>query len=117
MYRCLHEAPRDCLSRMDIRSSPITCMQFMALIRFTGNLARHCPVTDLVVEGSTVREVLEAACARLPGVRGYILDDQDGLRKHMSAFVDGEQIRDREQLSDFIGPLSTLDIIQALTGG
>lgn len=89
----------------------------MALVRFTGNLARHCPVADLMVEGATVREVLEAACAQLPGVRGYILDDQDGLRKHMSAFVDGEQIRDRVLLSDFIKPTSTLDIIQALSGG
>ncbi len=89
----------------------------MALVRFTGNLARHCPVEDLAVDGATVRAVLDAAFARLPGVRGYILDDQDGLRKHMSAFVDGMQIRDRVDLSDPVGPSSTLDIIQALSGG
>ena len=89
----------------------------MALVRFTGNLARHCPVADLRVPGDTVRAALEAACAHLPGVRGYILDDQDGLRKHMSAFVDGEQIRDRAGLSDRLKPESTLDIIQALSGG
>lgn len=89
----------------------------MALVRFTGNLARHCPVEDLVVDGDSVRAVLDAAFARLPGVRGYILDDQDGLRKHMSAFVDGVQIRDRAGLSDPVGPASTLDIIQALSGG
>lgn len=89
----------------------------MPLVRFTGNLARHCPVADLRVEGATVRAALDAAFARLPGVRGYILDDQDGLRKHMSAFADGEQIRDRRGLSDPLGPDSTLDIIQALSGG
>ncbi len=89
----------------------------MALVRFTGNLARHCPVEDLVVGGATVRAVLDAAFLRLPGVRGYLLDDQDGLRKHMSAFVDGVQISDRAGLSDPLGPDSTLDLIQALSGG
>ena len=89
----------------------------MALVRFTGNLARHCPVEDLMVDGTTVRVVLDTAFARLPGVRGYILDDQDGLRKHMSAFVDGVQISDRSGLSDPLTPTSTLDIIQALSGG
>lgn len=34
----------------------------------TGNLARHCPVADLVVEGTTVRTVLDAAFARLPPI-------------------------------------------------
>lgn len=89
----------------------------MALVRFTGNLARHCPVADLAVEGTTVRAALDAAFVRLPGVRGYILDDQDGLRKHMSAFVDGVQISDRSGLTDPVQPSSTLDIIQALSGG
>ena len=89
----------------------------MPLVRFTGNLARHCPVADLEVTGDTVRTALDSAFAQLPGVRGYILDDQDGLRKHMSAFVDGVQIRDRAGLSDPLTPTSTLDIIQALSGG
>ena len=102
---------------MDIPWLGRTCRPFMALVRFTGNLACYCPVADLMVEGATVRDVLEAACVKLPKVRGYILDDQDGLRKHMSAFVDGEQIQDRVGLSDVIKPTSTLDIIQALSGG
>ena len=89
----------------------------MAVVRFTGNLARHCPVADLEVGGGTVREALESAFAQLPGVRGYILDDQDRLRTHMSAFVDGVQIQDRVGLSDPIAPESAIDIIQALSGG
>lgn len=89
----------------------------VALVRFTENLARHCRVRDLDVAGTTVREVLEAAFRVQPGVRSYVLDDQGGLRKHMSAFVDGEQIADRRQLSDAVGEASTVDLIQALSGG
>lgn len=89
----------------------------MALVRFTENLARHCRVRDLEVAGTTVREVLDATFLALPGVRSYVLDDQGGLRKHMSAFVDGEQIADRRQLSDTVGEASTIDLIQALSGG
>ncbi len=89
----------------------------MALVRFTENLARHCPVHDLEVAGTTVREVLDAAFLALPSVRSYVLDDQGGLRKHMAAFVDGEQIADRRLLSDSVRATSTIDLIQALSGG
>ena len=89
----------------------------MARIRFTGNLARHCPIEELTVAGASVREVLTEAFVRLPAARGYILDDQDSLRKHMSIFVDGVQISDRIELTDPVGPAATLDIIQALSGG
>jgi molybdopterin converting factor small subunit len=89
----------------------------MPRVRFTGNLARHCPVSDMQAAGSTVREVLAQVCTERPDLRGYILDDQDGLRKHMSIFVDGVQIRDRIRLSDSVTETSVVDIIQALSGG
>lgn len=89
----------------------------MVLVRFTENLARHCPVRDLEVSGTTVREVLEAAFRVLPAVRSYVLDDQGALRKHMAVFVDSEQVGDRRGLSDAVGPDSSIDIIQALSGG
>lgn len=89
----------------------------MPLVRFTANLAVHTAVHDLRVSGSSVREVLDAAFAELPQVRSYVLDDQGALRTHMAAFVDAEQIRDRARLSDPVGAESTVDIIQALSGG
>ena len=89
----------------------------MPLVRFTANLLRHCSAEDINVSGTTVRAVLDAAFQRLPQARGYVLDDQGGLRKHMSAFVDGEQIRDRRTLSDPVAQTSTIDLIQALSGG
>jgi molybdopterin synthase sulfur carrier subunit len=46
-----------------------------------------------------------------------VLDEQNALRKHMNVFVDGEQIRDREQLSDPVPPGADLYVFQALSGG
>lgn len=89
----------------------------MARVSFTQNLQRHvpCPVTDAV--GTTVREVLEAAFAANRPARGYVLDDQGALRKHMVVFVDGEQVRDRVYLSDPVRPDGEVYVMQALSGG
>ena len=52
-----------------------------------------------------------------PRARGYVLDDQGALRKHMVVFIDGEMIRDRVCLTDAVGADSEIYIMQALSGG
>lgn len=89
----------------------------MALVRFTANLARHCDASELHADGGTVAALLAAVFAMRPGARGYVLDDQGRLRKHMAVFVDGVQVRDRVGLGDPVRPDSTVDLIQALSGG
>jgi hypothetical protein len=46
-----------------------------------------------------------------------VLDDQSGLRKHVTVFVDGRMIRDRGRLSDPVAETSTVYVFQALSGG
>lgn len=89
----------------------------MPKVVFTPNIQRHvaCPDTEAV--GATVRDVLECVFAENPLARGYVLDDQASLRKHMAIFVDGVLIRDRARLSDPVGAASTIYIFQALSGG
>lgn len=89
----------------------------MARVAFTPNLARHvsCPTAE--AQGRTVGEVLGAVFADNPLLGTYILDDQGGLRRHMSVFVDGRQIKDRARLSDPIEPQSQIFVAQALSGG
>jgi sulfur-carrier protein len=69
------------------------------------------------VEGDSVRAALDAVFARNPRLRGYVLDDQGALRRHMMVFVDGQQIQDRERLSDPVRPASEIYVMQALSGG
>lgn len=89
----------------------------MAHISFTSNIQRlvDCPETEAA--GNSVREVLENVFAGNPQARGYLLDDQAALRKHLTIFVDGQVIRDRTRLSDRVGVGSKIYVFQALSGG
>ena len=89
----------------------------MSKVVFTSNIQRHiaCPETEAA--GRTVREVLENVFARSPKARGYVLDEQSALRKHMIIFVDGRPISDRVGLSDAVPEAGTIYVFQALSGG
>jgi sulfur-carrier protein len=89
----------------------------MPLVSFTANIQRHVPCPDQEVAGTTVREVLDRYFAGNAPARGYVLDDQAGLRKHMIVFVDGQMIADRARLSDAVKPDSRVFVFQALSGG
>ncbi len=60
---------------------------------------------------------MEAYFTANPSARGYVLDDQGGLRKHMVIFVDGRQITDRIGLTDLVPQNGLVEVIQALSGG
>jgi molybdopterin synthase sulfur carrier subunit len=89
----------------------------MAKVVFTPNIQRHVALPESEVSGRTVRDVLDAVFAENPQARGYVLDDQSGLRKHMTIFVDGRMIRDRARLTDVVSESSTVYVFQALSGG
>ncbi len=89
----------------------------MPQVKFTQNLSRHLSAPPCEVAGGTVRESLDRVFDGNPQLRGYILDDQGRLRKHVMIFIDGEMIEDRERLSDTVQPSSELYVMQALSGG
>ena len=89
----------------------------MAKVIFTANIQRHVTCPQAEVPGSTVRDVLDRVFAENPQARGYVLDDQAGLRKHVTVFVDGKMVRDRSRLADAVGERSTIHVFQALSGG
>jgi sulfur-carrier protein len=89
----------------------------MVRVSFTQNIQRHVSCPSIMVTGQTVREVLDAVFATNNRARGYVLDDQGALRTHMIIFIDGNQIRDRENLSDPVPAGSEVYIFQALSGG
>ena len=89
----------------------------MATVRFTQNIQRHVTCPALSVGGESVRDVLEQYFENIPPARGYVLDDQGALRTHMAIFIDGQPIADRRRLSDPVPASSTIDVMQALSGG
>lgn len=89
----------------------------MAQVTFTQSLERHVPCPPREVPGHTVRDALEVYFAAEPRVRGYILDEQGALRRHVVIFVDGQQVQDREGLGDAIGDSASIYVMQALSGG
>jgi sulfur-carrier protein len=89
----------------------------MPQVRFTQNIQRHIKCPPRKVAGTSVRESLDAYFNGDAEARGYVLDDQGGLRKHMAIFIDGKPVIDRATLSDQVPADGTIDVMQALSGG
>ncbi len=89
----------------------------MATVRFTQNLQRHASAPETRAPGTTVREALDATFRENPKLRGYVLDDQAALRRHMVVFVNGSEITDRSGLSDPVPEDGEIFVMQALSGG
>lgn len=89
----------------------------MPEVTFTTTLQRHVGAPSSSVKGATVREALDEVFRENPRLRGYVLDDQGRLRRHVVVFVDGEVVADRDGLTDPVRPTSKLFVMQALSGG
>ena len=89
----------------------------MTTLSFTPNLLRHVESPKARTEGATVREVMELYFRTNPKVRGYVLDDQGSVRKHVLIFLNQEPIQDRTELSDPVAEGDEIFVMQALSGG
>ena len=89
----------------------------MIRVSFTQNIQRHVTCPPSKVRGANVREILDCVFAENEQARGYVLDDQGALRRHMIVFVNGEAIRDRSGLTDAVPDGAEVYVMQALSGG
>jgi sulfur-carrier protein len=89
----------------------------MATVSFTRALARFLLAPFATVEAATVGDALRAVFASRSTLRGYVLDDQGALRRHVIVYVNGAPVRDRVGLTDPVGPRDEIYVFQALTGG
>ena len=89
----------------------------MPTVSFTRALERFLPVPCATVEGATVGAALAAVFASRPALRGYVLDDQGALRRHVAVYVNGRLVSDRTGLTDAVGPRDEIYVFQALSGG
>ena len=69
--------------------------------------------TRVEVSGGNVAEALRELEQQHPAMKGWVLDEQGQIRRHVNVFVDGE----RASLDVAVSPKSELNIIQAISGG
>jgi sulfur carrier protein ThiS len=89
----------------------------MPTVSFTSALQRFMPVPTMQVDAATVSNALAAVFATHPTLRGYVLDDQGALRRHVAVYVNGDLVRDRSHLADPVHADDEIHVFQALTGG
>ena len=89
----------------------------MPTVSFTSALQRFLPAPSAEVEGATVAAALAEVFEARPALRGYVLDDQGALRRHVAVYVNGQPVHDRVGLSDPVGPHDEIYVLQALSGG
>ena len=89
----------------------------MPTIVFTRALDRFLDAPCAIVEGATLSEALGAAFASRPALRGYLLDDQGALRRHVAVYINGRPVKDRARLGDPVGHDDEIHVFQALSGG
>jgi molybdopterin synthase sulfur carrier subunit len=89
----------------------------MAQLHFTSWLRELVPDSPLQAEGGTVGDALAQVFAEQPHVRGYVLDEQGRLRKHVCVFAGGLRLPHQATLAHGIRPDFKLYVMQALSGG
>lgn len=102
----------------------------MITITFAKAFRRHvqCPDETIELDAAdvgfeagvvlvTLGDVLAAYFDRHPQVRSYVLDDEGSFRRHITVFVDGEQVDHRRGATAVVGPDGTVHVFQALSGG
>jgi hypothetical protein len=89
----------------------------MVQIAFTQHLRAVGPTTPTRYDGATLAQVLDQVNEDFPQLRGYVLDDQGRLRKHIAVFVDGVMKPHDDALELALTDASDVYIFQALSGG
>ena len=103
-------------SRVDPPCGPV-CNPRVPTVEFAPALTRHVACPKQEVGAATLASALDAAFAIAPALRGYVLDEQGAVRKHVAVFVNGQMIPSRNDLSRVLQPQDSVMVIQALTGG
>ena len=79
-----------------------------------GALRSYTERGDAEASGATLAAALADLERQYPGIRFRMIDEQDGIRRHIRIFVNGDQVH------DLAHPLDARDevvIVQALSGG
>ena len=86
----------------------------MPRVILTGSICQHIGGLNAAdVSGDTARDVIHALEASYPALRGWVVDEQGALRRHVKLFRGGEAV----SLDAPIAPGEELHIVAAISGG
>ena len=85
----------------------------MATVTLRAPLKQRAGTSSLEVTGATVRETLSSLESDVPALKGWVLDDQGRIRRHVNVFVNGEPATPDDAVAD----QDRVDIIHAISGG
>jgi sulfur-carrier protein len=89
----------------------------MAQVYFTAHLRALADASQIDADGTIVGEALDRAFAANPRLKGYVLDEQGAVRKHVAIFLDGMRLPNATALAAPIAAGSEIYVMQALSGG
>lgn len=92
----------------------------MAKVELTRHLYSffpHLEGKEIVVQATTLAEVVREMEKIAPGFAFYVCDERGRLRTHVNMFIGDERAQDRTGLTDPVGPDARVFILQALSGG
>lgn len=69
------------------------------------------------VEGTSLREVIDAMNEQYPGIRDRICDDQGRLRNFVNVYVNGEDVRFLQGLETPTSIGDEVSVVPAVAGG
>jgi len=73
--------------------------------------------SEAVLDGATVREVLDGLYARFDGLGDRLADEDGALRRFVNVYVGGEDIRFLDGLDTPVADGAELTILPAVAGG
>ncbi len=89
----------------------------MAQVFFTAHLRALTDASHIDAGGNAVGEALATVFETNPRLKGYVLDEQGALRRHVCIFLDGERLSNDTALEAPVGAKSEIYVMQALSGG
>ena len=73
--------------------------------------------SEVVVDGSTLAEVVDALDASYPGIKARVLDESGELRRFVNVYVDNDDVRFADGLKTASADGAQVSIIPAVAGG
>lgn len=74
-------------------------------------------LSEVVAQGTTLREVLTSLDQQYPGIGGRVLDDSGQLRRFVNVYIDDDDVRFLAGLDSKVDEGASVSIIPAVAGG